>query len=154
MRLVFFFASLLLFTSCYNYKEVSVLGIQDFQILKLNKEGIQTDISVKIKNPNKFGFNIYSGSANISLSKISLGKAKLVKKVYIPAESTGTYHLILNTSFDKITMQDVINSIGFSGLPKLKIDGHIKVGKFLIRKKIPVNYEGSPLNGINFGIGK
>jgi len=154
MRLVLFFATLLLFTSCYNYKEVSVLGIQDFQILKLNKEGIQTDISVKIKNPNKFGFTIYSGSANITLSKISLGKAKLVKKVFIPAESTGTYHLILNTSFDKITMQDVINSISFSGLPKLKIDGHIKVGRFLIRKKIPVHYEGSPLNISNFSIGK
>lgn len=140
----------LLFTSCYNYKEVSIMGVEDFQIKKINKDGMQTEVAVKIKNPNNFGFHIYSGKANIVLGRIPLGKASLMKKVHIPAHSTGTYKLMINTSFDKITMKDIISSVDLSNIQKVKIDGYIKVGKFLLRKKIPTNYEGNLLNPIQF----
>jgi len=151
MRNIFLFSILsLILSSCHSYKEVSLLGIENFSIKKITKKELQTEIAVQIKNPNNFGFYIYSGKANINLSNIPLGKAVLTKKVYIAPHSTGTYPLLLNTTFDKISLQDIISNFSLSGIGKIKIDGHIKVGKFLIRKKIKTNYEGSPLHFSNF----
>jgi len=148
---LFLFLILSLFlSSCSSYKEVTIQGIENFSIKKINKKEMQTEIVVKIKNPNNFGFYIYSGKANIYLSNIPLGKAVLSKKVYIAPNSTETYPFLLNTSFDKISLQDVISNFSLSGIGKIKIDGHVKVGKFLIRRKIKINYEGSPLHFSNF----
>ncbi len=142
-----FISIILSFTlfSCYNIKEVTIIGIENFKVKKIHKEGMQTEIAVKIKNPNDFGFYVYSGKADISFSNLPLGKAQLANKIYIDKKSTATYHLLLNTSFDKISMQDIINTIALSGMGKVKINGRIKVGKFLFRKKITTNYEGNPL---------
>lgn len=142
---------MMMMSSCYNFKEVSVLGIKSFKIKKITTKEMDTELSVSIKNPNEFGFYIYSGKANVYFSNLSLGKATLEKQIYIPARSTGTYTLLLHTTFDKISMQDIINSIGLSHIGKVKIDGHIKVGKFFfIRKKIKVDYEGHPMSSIDF----
>ncbi len=145
-----FIISFIFFTSCLSYKQPSISGVQNFQIKKISKEGMQSEIAVKIKNPNDFGFYIYSGKADIYVGKIPLGEAKLSKKVYVPAKSMGVYNLLVSTSFEKITMQDIIKSMSLSDIQKIKVDGYIIVGKFLYRKKIKANYEGDLLNSINF----
>lgn len=136
--------------SCHSYKEVSVSGIESFSIKKLDKKEMTAEIGVKVKNPNDFGFTVYSGKADIYLAKMKLGNARLEKKVRIPAQSSGTYFLLLRVSFDKINLQDIINNFSFNNLAKMKIDGHIKAGKFIFRKKIKTEYEGNLLNGFQF----
>lgn len=139
-----------LFTSCYQYKEVKVTSIENFNLKKIDKKEMITEITVKIKNPNNFSFNIYSGKAAIFWGNIPLGKAHLQKKVPIPASSNGTYTLTLKTSFEKINLQDIIQNFNFSNVSKMKINGHIKAGRFLLRKKIKTDYEGNPLNNLHF----
>ncbi|GIV26821.1 MAG: hypothetical protein KatS3mg027_0635 [Bacteroidia bacterium] len=139
----------IIFTSCLSIKDVSVQGIEQFKVKKISKEGMQTEITVKIKNPNNFGFYIYSGKADVQFMNLPLGTATLMKKIYIPANSSESYNLLLNTTFDKITMQDILNTLYQPNSFRLKIHGHIKAGKFLLRKKIPTNYEGNPLS-LNF----
>lgn len=136
----------IILTSCLSVKEVSLQEIEQFKIKKITKEGMQTEITVKIKNPNNFGFYIYSGQADVQFINLPLGKAHLIKKIYIPAHSTESYNLLLNTTFDKITMQDILNTLYKPNSLKLKINGHIKVGKFLLRKKIYTQFEGNPIN--------
>lgn len=150
MKKVFTSISLIfMLSSCYTYKEVTVQGIEGFSIKKIDKKEMHSEVVIKIKNPNHFSFNIYSGKANVTLGKIPLGTATLQKKVHIPANSTGTYTLALKTSFEKISMQDIINSISFSDFGKIKTDGYIKVGKTFYRKKIHTTFEGNPLSGWN-----
>ncbi len=139
-----------LLASCYSYKDVSVSGIESFSIKKLDKKEMTAEIGVKVKNPNDFGFTIYSGKADIYFAKIKLGRAGLEKKVRIPAQSSGTYFLLLRVSFDKISMQDIINNFSFNNLSKIKINGHIKAGKWIFRKTIKTEYEGNLLNGFQF----
>ncbi len=136
----------LLVTSCKEMKDVEVKGIENFKITKMNKEGLNAIISVKIKNPNNFGFTIYSGQADVTLSNIPLGTSHLQKKIFIKANEEAVYDLYLHTSFEKINMKDILASITFSNFGKIKIDGYIKAGKVLLRKKIKVHYEGSPLS--------
>lgn len=156
MRMYFYiyvFSGILFLTSCHSVKDVRVSGIQNFKIKKINKEGIEAELSVIIQNPNSFGFYVYAGKAQVFLSNIPLGKARLIKKVYIPAQSSASYDLVLRTSFDKISMRDIMSNISLSGIGKVKIEGYVRVGKFLFRKKVPVHYEGSPRDFMNLNIG-
>ncbi|MCX7727879.1 MAG: LEA type 2 family protein [Bacteroidia bacterium] len=152
--ILFFIFTWFFLSSCRQYKEVSVSGIESFSIKKIDKKEMLTEIKVNIKNPNDFSFNIYSGKANIYLGKILLGNAKLQKKVHVPAHSSESYTLLLKTSFEKINLQDLINNFTLSDIGKLKISGHIKAGKFIVRKKIKTEYEGRPFQALDFNYTK
>lgn len=147
---VYFIVALSLFTflSCCQYKDVSITGIQNFRIRKIDKKEMFIEIDVQLKNPNDFSFNIYSGKASIYLGKILLGKAVLQKKVHIPANSYSTYTLLLKTSFEKLSIQDILNNLNMSNIGTLKMDGYVKAGKILFRKKIKTEYEGKILNNL------
>lgn len=109
---------------------------------------MEAEISVQIKNPNSFGFKIFSGKAEVYFGGILLGKAKLVKKVKIPKNSDGVYDMRLNTSFDKISIKDIMSGILNSDAGKLKIKGYIKVGNFFYRKKVYTEDERFSYSGI------
>lgn len=148
----FIFLSVLFFVSCYDFKEVSVQGIQGFKIKKIDKKEMLSEVVVKLKNPNSFGFTVYSGKADVKVGSIPLGKATLEKKVHIPANSSGTYTLTLKTSFEKINFQDVISNFSFSSINKIKVSGYVKAGKFIFRKKINTEYESNITDGFNLNL--
>ena len=50
--LLFALPSILL-TSCGDFKEVTFIGIENIKINKVSQQGIDIDVTAKIKNPNK-----------------------------------------------------------------------------------------------------
>ena len=50
--LLFVLPSILL-TSCGDFKEVTFIGIENIKINKVSQQGIDIDVTAKIKNPNK-----------------------------------------------------------------------------------------------------
>lgn len=126
-------------TSCALHP-ISVTGLQDVKMDKLDAKGVQMTAGLKVKNENLLGFGIYGSKLDVKMNGVSLGTVKLDKKIKVRGKSDTVHPVKMSASF-----QDL-----FSSLPALmqmaqkqsgnvEINGYIKVGIFLFRKKIPVN---------------
>lgn len=126
--------------SCKPIEEVSVTGIDGFGLKKISSDGIEGEINLKIKNPNTMGFSIYPSEFDILYSGINLGKAKLHKRVHISSNVEKSYAFQLKSNLEGINMMDISKLILGNKVGKIEVKGNLKVGKFLIRKKYPINY--------------
>jgi len=140
-RIVILVCLLAFFISgCRDFKEVQCTGVNGFKINKISTEGIDADILLGVKNPNKVGFSIYKSEFDVVYSGINLGKAKLSKRVHINANAEETYRFNLKSSFKGANLMDIMKLVnGALGKGMVEVKGDLKVGKFFVRKKFPVN---------------
>lgn len=136
---VFLFGLILVFNSCRSIKEVEVVGIENVKLKQIDAKGIKADIFITIKNTNDFGFTMYPSQCNILLNNIQLGKAKLQKRVHIDAHCEKTYAFNLSSDDSNLNPINLLE-IMTSQYAKLELDGYLKTGKLLIRKKFKINY--------------
>lgn len=143
-KLMCLLASLLIFSACKDFKEAQCTGIKGFKVNSLDMSGIDADIIIGIKNPNKMGFSIYPSEFDVTISGVNLGKAKLHKRVHIDGNTEKDYTFKLKSSFKDMNMMEVMrlaNSGGINGT--ITVKGDIKAGKFYLKKKFPVNEKHS-----------
>lgn len=132
--------ALLGIVSCKEFKEVEVVGVENFKVKKISLEGIEADISIIIKNTNSFGFSIYPSEFDILFSGLNLGKARLKKRVHIDSNCEKAYVFELNSSFKGMNLMDLTKIVSGSNLGSLTVKGELKAGKFWIKKRFPINY--------------
>lgn len=133
---------LALLTSCTEWKDVKVSKIEQTRISKMDKDGIEAEIDVRINNPNKIGFKIYRSNVDVMMNDNSLGKGRLKKKIRIKPNTEETYTFVVAGKFDNL-----LSGSGLSGLlsmatsktANISIKGNIKAGKFFYKKKFPID---------------
>jgi LEA14-like dessication related protein len=130
----------LLISSCRDLKETTVTGIDRFFINKINTEGIDADLSLKIKNTNSFGFSIYPSEFDIIYNGMHLGKAKLNKRVHIDGNTERVYSFNLKSNLSDLNIFDVLQLLNAENRGKIEIKGDLKAGKFFVKKKFDVNF--------------
>ena len=132
--------SIFLFSSC-DVKEISVGNIEGISIVEMNKDYIDVDILIPIKNPNNFGFKVTKADINIEMNGVSLGKVSKFKKVKIPANSNDTHKFSVRVKMEDMK-QGGLAFLGslLSNKAGLNMKGYIKARSFLITKKIDVDY--------------
>ncbi len=129
-----------LFTNCRDFKEVQCTGVKGFNVNAVNMQGIDADIMLGVKNPNHIGFSIYKSEFDVVYGGVHLGKAKLTKRVHINANTEETYAFNLKSDFKGANLPDIMKIVsGALGKGMLEVTGDLKAGKFLIRKRFPVN---------------
>lgn len=129
-----------IFCSCRNFKEVQCTGVKGFKVNKVNMQGIDADILLGVKNPNTMGFSIYRSEFDVMYNGVNLGKAKLAKRVHINANSEEVYSFNLKSDFKNANIPDIMKLVGGAiGRGMIEVKGDLKAGKFLLRKKFPVN---------------
>jgi len=135
--------STIIFTSC-DVKEITIGDIEGISIVEMNKDYIDVDILIPIKNPNNFGFKITKADINLEMNGVSLGKISKFKKVKIPANSNDTQKFSVRVKMEDIK-QGGLAFLGSLLSNKAGIDmkGYIKARSFLITKKIDVDYNKS-----------
>jgi len=134
------FAFLFLLTSCVNIKEVQCTGIAGFKLNKINTEGINADVKVKIKNPNSFSFKVYKSEVDIVYGGINIGKARLLKTIKVKAGSENEYSCRLDGDFKHLKLDDIIKLLeSITRKGTMEVRGKVKVGRFFVRKEIQVN---------------
>jgi LEA14-like dessication related protein len=142
-KIIFFFlfaSSLLIFTSCSDFKELQCTGLNGFKVHKITTEGIDAEILLGIKNPNAYGFSIYKSEFDITYSGVYIGKAKLIKKVKIQGNEEKTYSFVLRNDFKEVNLLDVMKLLsGATFKNMLEVKGELKVGKLFIKKRIPID---------------
>ena len=136
--------AILFFSSCRDYKELELTGVKGFKINTINTKGIDGDILIGIRNPNRFGFSIYKSIFDVKYSGIYLGKARLSKRVHIKANQEETYAFNLTGDFTNVNLMDVMKLLnGASFKNTVEVKGDLKAGKFFIKKRIPVDLKES-----------
>lgn len=141
MRLLYLLSSIvLLFSSCKELQDIKVIAVEGFHMNKLNTDGIEAEIQLKIKNENSMGFSIYPSEFEIAFSGVRLGKAKLHKRVHINGHSEKVYSFILKSGFGDLNILDLTKLLNTGNLGKIEVTGDLKVGKIFVRRKVPVNF--------------
>lgn len=130
----------LIFINCKGFKEASVSGVDSFYLNKVNSEGIEAEVKLKVKNENSVGFSIYPSEFDIIFSGIRLGKAKLNKRVHIGANSERVYSFKLKTKLEDFNLLDATRLLNLDNMGKIEVKGDLKAGKFYLKKKFAVNY--------------
>lgn len=140
-KLLFLISALcvLIFVSCEEFKEVEVKGVKSFRLTKVGTEGIEGEVILGLKNPNNKGFSIYPSEFDVTYSGIKMGKARLYKKVRIAPNSEKLYTFKLKTSLQDMNLMDVMGLLNGGKLGNIQVKGDLKVGKFYIKKRVPVN---------------
>jgi len=122
-------------------KDLELKEVNRFNLKKLDPTGMESELHLSINNPNRFGFHLYPSEFEIKYSGISLGKAKLVKKVKIKGHEEKVYVFELKNDFSNM------NFLEFTGLiqpgkfkNEINIKGDLKAGRILFRKKFKVDH--------------
>lgn len=139
--------------SCGDFQEVTFSGIIDVKIIKLSQNGVEAEITARIKNPNKMSFVIYKSEMDVTLNGINAGKANLTKKVKLKANSEEDYLFAVKSDFSGLAMTDIpkVISMAMSKNVKIGMKGNLRVGKLLVKKNFPVDMSQSvPLNGLMY----
>ena len=140
LKSLFILVLLFSISSCKEFKEVKVIGVENFKIKKVSLEGIEADIKLTIKNPNAFGFSIYPSEFDIIFSSLNLGKAKLKNRVHIDSNCEKGYVFELNSSFKGMNLMDLTKLVSGLNLGALQVKSDLKVGKIWVKKKFPIDY--------------
>ena len=136
-------SSAVLISSCKQSQvlPLSLTGHNKVEFAGVALKGIKGKVIVNIKNPNPVDITVYRSNLAIKLNDMPVGKAKVKKRVVIPANSQVEEVLYLKSNF---------SDLGFSDIPKviktvqnkninLSVSGDIKSGRFLHKTKNLVN---------------
>lgn len=126
--------------SCAPLKEVECSGVKGFNIKRVDLSGIEGELLLEIKNPNRYKFVIYPTEFDIVYSGINLGKAQLSEKVKVKGSAEEIYGFNLKKDFKDISFTEVMKLMnGGSRRNMIEVKGDLKIGRFLIKKKIPID---------------
>lgn len=130
-----------LFSSCGNQQNITISKIAGAKVISVSQKGIELELSVKIKNPNSFGFTIYPSDFSIKINNSDVGKAQLKDKVRVKSHSEEEHKLIVKSEFSDLF------SGGLSSLMVLiqkksldvSLKGELKAGTLFYKKTFPVD---------------
>ncbi len=74
------------FTGCY--QTIEVTEVEGFSNLELSMNGIKSDLSVKIFNPNFLNFNVSSADIILSIGDIEAGDLVLEEGIQLESRDT------------------------------------------------------------------
>ena len=132
--------SFFFFSSC-NVQMITVSSIEKSKILKLDKTGIEIEITVHIKNPNSMGFNIYKAEFDVSVNGMAIGKGGINKKMRIKAKSDDAHTFTVSSDLSKLSFSDLpkLMALSKSKSADIGLKGFIKVGKIFYKKTFDVD---------------
>jgi hypothetical protein len=137
--LLAFLVAIVSMASC-RMRAVEVTAIDSFSVSTISEKGLEGDIRVSIRNPNRIGFKIAAGQVAVDFAGARLGNAKLSTPVKIGAgkEATYTFHIV--SDFSSLSLGDILRVLqgGIRNEP-LEINGTVTARHFPVTKRLPVS---------------
>lgn len=134
-----FLLSIALFTGCFSYKEVELVGIRTMEVTKVDTKGIAATVGVELKNPNRYKIKIKDPDVDMSINGVGIGKALLDSTVVLKPRSTQVYRVPLRVNF-QLDQAGIIPGLAMgllTGSVRLGVKGTV-VGKAgFLRKRFP-----------------
>ena len=149
MKLIFnlklilvFIATAIIFTGCLEYKEVQVVKIINVGVKDISAKGVDIEVTMQIKNPNKYNISIVDSDLTLFLKGKKMGTAKIKEKVTLKKKSNDVYRFTIKSDLKDIASGGLSVMMGLitQSSMELKVQGDIKAKAKGISKKIPVDF--------------
>lgn len=129
-------------TSCKNYQQISVSKIESARIIEMNTKGVEVELTLKVKNPNSFGFTVTGTDMIASVNGITLGNVDLEDKVRVKARSEDTHTFRIKSDFSQSLAGGLLSlaTILQKKTATVNLKGDLKVRSyFFFRKRYPID---------------
>lgn len=134
---------LISFSGCIEYKEVEVVEVSGVGIKNISLKGIEIEVAMQIKNPNKYNISIVDSDLTLFADGKKVGVARVKEKITLPKKSNKIHRFTIQTS-----VQDIVSN----ALPLLMnlmtqdnievgIKGDIKAKAKGVGKRFPVDFK-------------
>jgi hypothetical protein len=135
--------SLTLLTGCLSYREVELRGVEDVQVLSLDKGGIALRVLATVHNPNGYRIQVKDPDVDLFLDGTYVGKATLDSTITLDKRSTRTYSVPLHADLSAggATGALVLLGAALKGEVLLGAKGSITGKAFLVNKRFPFELE-------------
>lgn len=139
----FLISSLILtwaFTSCTT-KEVEFKSLKDIKVVSLKEGKLVVEGTATFYNPNRIGITLKESHIDVLVNGKEAGTLKPLDKTRIKKLSTFQIPIVLNIDLGKASGGGNIFNLILKREVELSMVGFIKISKFLIPSKIPVNFD-------------
>jgi len=129
-------------TSCIQYKEVQIVNVKDVGIKNITPKGIEIEVAMQIKNPNKYAISIVESDLLIFIKEKKIGTAAIKEKVKLGKKSNEIYRFTIQTKTEDLLSG--IFPIMMGAITKKSLDlhvlGDIKAKAKGLSKKVPIDF--------------
>lgn len=118
--------------------EVSDVGIKD-----ISMSGIDIEVAMQIKNPNKYNISITESDLTLFADGNKVGVANVKEKITLPKKSNKIHRVTIQTSVQDITSSAIplLMSLMSRDNIEVQIKGDIKAKAKGIGKRFPVDFK-------------
>ncbi len=120
---------------------LSLTGHNGLKVTSVSLKGIKGEVNVTIKNPNPKNVAVFRSSLDVKLNDMPVGKARIKKRVVIPANYEVEEVLYLKSDFSHLGYFDipkVIKTVQSQNM-NLTVKGNLKSGRYFNKTYVPVN---------------
>ena len=139
-HILFPFFALLLLSSCKDFKEPELRGIDNVRMGKLSLKGSTIEMDIKYYNPNSFKAQLKEAEGDAWMDSSYLGHFTVDTLVHVPASSEFLVPVNLTVDMKHILQHSISGFVNNEVF--IKINGTAKAGRHGIYKNIPLRYEG------------
>ena len=130
--------------SCNAYKEVEMLGVQNYDLDNITNENVDLAITVKINNPNTYNIKIKKSTLDLYIENNKVGKAQMKEDIVLKKETNAEYTFIVTADYKELSsgvLKAAPNAI-FKSSIKLGAKGKVKAKAFgIVGKKFDLDLE-------------
>jgi LEA14-like dessication related protein len=139
----FLFLLALSLFSCLQYKEVQIIKVTDVGIKDVSTKAIEIEVSMQIKNPNKYDISIVDSDLTLFLKGKKLGTANIKEKIKLKKKSNEIHRFVIQSNLKDIAsgVLPIIMGLMTKDSIELEVKGDIKAKAKGISKKVPIDFK-------------
>lgn len=134
---------LISFSGCIEYKEVEVVEVSGVGIKNISLKGIEVEVAMQIKNPNKYNISIVDSDLTLFADGKKVGIARVKEKITLPKKSNKIHRFTIQTSVQDIVSNalPLLMNLMTQDNIELGIKGDIKAKAKGVGKRFPVDFK-------------
>ena len=129
-------------SSCLEYKDVEVIKVTEIGIKEISAKGVDVEVAMQVKNPNKYNISIVDSDLNLFLKGNKMGTASIKEKVILKKKSNAIYRFTLQSSFKDIAAGGLPVLMGLMTQSSMEVQilGDIKAQAKGFSKRVPIDF--------------
>ncbi|MFT4662619.1 MAG: LEA14-like dessication related protein [Patiriisocius sp.] len=140
-HLIIPFIALLFLSSC-NVQEVNFKGVENIQLVKMENNVMEFNVSARLGNPNTFNINMIDSDMDFYLENTYMCKAFLQDPITILKKKEEVYTFMLKTGkIDQKKLLPILLKAALTGKVKVGVKGDVKGKVYFISKKVNIDME-------------
>ena len=137
-KLFFLLTILFLVSSCFEYDDISLLGIEGFKMGKIDGKRIAFSLDVKIDNPNKYALVVKPSTLDVYIEDNLIGHTTLDQKIKFIKKTEKVYTVPLHVDLEDGALLKILK-YGLKDKLSLHIVGKVKGSVYGFSKRVKVD---------------